>query len=247
MSIAPWSAVATASRCRPVRWAAWTCSCISPRCLHVYRAWRALFIHPGPAARLPVREAPLGDPLWWPALTRYVAEMHAAWLVFGLAARRLFPELRVSSRCSPGLPPLHSERLRARGGPEIDLADPLTFYDTSCNGSYAISLMDRLASVAQLVYGSDRPVVDPGKYGVREVPDWERLRATRGACSQMSPSASRWSGGGGAVLSARSRRQSCRRASQRVAFSMKAVVERGLCSYRVPEAAICVDRSSRGS
>ena len=46
--------------------------------------------------------ASLGDPLWWPALTGYVAGMQAAWLAF-LAAGRREPSAaaRRSSRCSP--------------------------------------------------------------------------------------------------------------------------------------------------
>ena len=134
-----------------------------------------LFVHPGPGTRLPTHEATLGDPLWWPALTRYVAEVHAAWFVFVTAARRQFPELRAVFAMLAGLAPLHSERLLARGGPAIGIEDPLIFYDTSSNGPQAISLMERLVGSEQLLYGSDRPVVDPDCHGIREVLDWERL------------------------------------------------------------------------
>jgi len=146
-----------------------------------------LFVHPGPGSRLPAQEATLGDPLWWPALTRYVAEVHAAWFVFVTAARRQFPRLRVVFAMLAGLAPLHTERLLARGGPAVDLEDPLIFYDTSCNGPYAISLMDRLVGGEQLVYGSDRPVVDPGKHGVREVSDWQRLARNAGRLVGAEP------------------------------------------------------------
>ncbi len=134
-----------------------------------------LFVHPGPGTRLPTHEATLGDPLWWPALTRYVAEVHAAWFVFVTAARRQFPELRVVFAMLAGLAPLHTERLLARGGPAIGIEDPLIFYDTSSNGPQAISLMERLVGSEQLLYGSDRPVVDPDCHGIREALDWERL------------------------------------------------------------------------
>jgi 6-methylsalicylate decarboxylase len=153
---------------------------LSPTLDRVQERGAPLFVHPGPGSRLPTQEATLGDPLWWPALTRYVAEVHAAWFVFVTAARRQFPDLRVVFAMLAGLAPLHTERLLARGGPEVDLEDPLTFYDTSCNGPYAISLMDRLVGGDQLVYGSDRPVADPGKHGVREVPDWKRLAGNAG-------------------------------------------------------------------
>jgi 6-methylsalicylate decarboxylase len=120
-----------------------------------------LFVHPGPAARLPVLEAPLADPLWWPALTRYVAEMQAAWLVWVSAARRLFPELRAIFSMLAGLAPLQFERLRSRGGPAIREHDPLVFYDTSSYGPHAVGLLEQVVGAGQLVYGSDRPVVDP--------------------------------------------------------------------------------------
>jgi 6-methylsalicylate decarboxylase len=150
-------------------------ACLSPALARIQAHGVPLFVHPGPGTRLPTQEATLGDPLWWPALTRYVAEVHAAWFVFVTAARRLFPELRVVFAMLAGLAPLHTERLLARGGPEILVEDPLIFYDTSSNGPHAISLMERLVGVDQLVYGSDRPVVDPGSHGVREVPEWERF------------------------------------------------------------------------
>jgi hypothetical protein len=148
---------------------------LSPVLARIQAHGAALFVHPGPATRLPTREATLGDPLWWPALTRYVAEVHAAWFVFVTAARRQFPELRVVFAMLAGLAPLHTERLLARGGPEIDIEDPLIFYDTSSNGPQAISLMERLVGSEQLLYGSDRPVVDPDCHGIRQALDWERL------------------------------------------------------------------------
>jgi hypothetical protein len=120
-----------------------------------------LFVHPGPAARLSADEASLADPLWWPALTRYVAEMQAAWLVWVSAGRRLFPELRVIFSMLAGLAPLQLERLRSRGGPDIREDDPLVFYDTSSYGPHAVGLMERVVGANQLLYGSDRPVLDP--------------------------------------------------------------------------------------
>ena len=148
---------------------------LSPVLSRIQEHDAALFVHPGPGTRLPTHEATLGDPLWWPALTRYVAEVHAAWFVFVTAARRQFPELRVVFAMLAGLAPLHTERLLARGGPAIDVEDPLIFYDTSSNGPQAISLMERLVGSEQLLYGSDRPVVDPDCHGIRETLDWERL------------------------------------------------------------------------
>jgi predicted TIM-barrel fold metal-dependent hydrolase len=120
-----------------------------------------LFIHPGPGRGAPARECSLADPLWWPALTRYVAQMQAAWLAFSTLARRLYPRLRVIFAMLAGGAPLLSERLEARGGPAVELRDPYSFYDTSSYGPVAIEAMARRVGEQQLLYGSDRPVVEP--------------------------------------------------------------------------------------
>ena len=57
--------------------------------------------------------------------------------------------------------PLLSERLAARGGPPIDLSEPLAFYESSSYGDAAIGAVAGLVGADQLVYGSDRPVVEP--------------------------------------------------------------------------------------
>ncbi len=117
-----------------------------------------LFVHPGSVAS---REAPLDEPLWWRALTDYVSQMQAAWLTFATHGRRELSQLRVVHAMLAGGGPLLSERLAARGGPTRDLADPLTFYDTSSYGPRMTETMARWVGPRQLVYGSDRPVVEP--------------------------------------------------------------------------------------
>ncbi len=81
-----------------------------------------LLIHPGPGpgagGRLEEAGLELGEPLWWPALTRYVAGMQAAWLAFMACGRPLLPRLRVVFAMMAGLAPLQIERIHARGGPE---------------------------------------------------------------------------------------------------------------------------------
>jgi 6-methylsalicylate decarboxylase len=57
--------------------------------------------------------------------------------------------------------PLLSERLTARGGPPIELRDPLTFYETSSYGPVAIEATAARVGAGQLLYGSDRPVIEP--------------------------------------------------------------------------------------
>jgi 6-methylsalicylate decarboxylase len=115
-----------------------------------------VFVHPGPA-----RSASLTEPLWWAALTDYVAQMQAAWLTFATIGRRRHPSLRILFAILAGGAPLHAERLAARGGPPLDLQDPLTFYETSSYGPAAIEAMANQVGRDQLVYGSDRPVIEP--------------------------------------------------------------------------------------
>lgn len=120
-----------------------------------------LFVHPGGVASRDAREAPLTEPLWWRALTDYVWQMQAAWVTFATHGRRELPRLRVVFAMMAGGAPLLSERLAARGGPDVDLGDPLTFYDTSSYGPRFVEALARWTDPSRLVYGSDRPVVEP--------------------------------------------------------------------------------------
>src|SRR3984957_9925936 len=97
-----------------------------------------LFVHPG---GFPPRQPSLSDPLWWTALTGYVSDMQAAWLTFMTHGRRELPRLRVVFAMLAGGAPLQAERLIARGGPAVDLHDPLTFYDTSSYGPMVVDAM----------------------------------------------------------------------------------------------------------
>jgi hypothetical protein len=142
-----------------------------------------LLVHPGPAAPTVAGEASLGDPRWWPALTRYVAEMHAAWLAFLHAGRSEHPELRIVFSMLAGLAPLHAERLASRGGPDRCKRgrehDPLTFYDTSSYGPAGIgAFTEAIGSPGQLLYGSDRPVVEPTLLEEPAALDWDLLADT---------------------------------------------------------------------
>jgi predicted TIM-barrel fold metal-dependent hydrolase len=87
--------------------------------------------------------------------------MQAAWLTFATHGRRELPRLGVVFAMLAGGAPLQSERLATRGGPAINLRDPLTFYDTSSYGPAIVEVMARLLGPERLVHGSDRPVVEP--------------------------------------------------------------------------------------
>jgi 6-methylsalicylate decarboxylase len=130
-----------------------------------------LFIHPGPGLHERLAESSLTDPLWWPALTRYVAQMQAAWLSFTSIGRREYPRLRILFAMLAGGAPMLAERLRTRGGPIVDLRDPLTFYDNSSFGPDALRAFARIVGAEQVLYGSDRPVLEPLP-GARDVLLW---------------------------------------------------------------------------
>jgi hypothetical protein len=119
-----------------------------------------LFVHPGPVASSG-RPGPAASlPAWWPALTDYVAQMQAAWFSFLHAGRRAHPRLRVLFAMLAGGAPLQLERFVARSGTVAVAPDPLAFYDTSSYGPRMLEAMIGAVGAGQLVFGSDRPVVD---------------------------------------------------------------------------------------
>lgn len=120
-----------------------------------------VFVHPGRAPGQPAEAAPQHEPNWWRALSDYISQMQAAWLAFASSGRSQHPDLVVVFAMLAGGAPLLAERLHSRGGPQIDLQDPLTYYDTSSYGAMAIEAIGRIVGRGQLVYGSDRPVIDP--------------------------------------------------------------------------------------
>jgi predicted TIM-barrel fold metal-dependent hydrolase len=128
-----------------------------------------LFVHPGPGFGATPAGSALREPTWWLPLTGYVSQMQAAWLTFVTSGRAEHPQLEVVFAMLAGGGPLLAERLSARGGPSIDLRDPGVFYDSSSFGAAAIEAVARLTGFDQLVYGSDRPVVEP-------VPNWWTVR-----------------------------------------------------------------------
>jgi hypothetical protein len=132
-----------------------------------------LLVHPGPrSGAAHAADGSPGDPLWWPALTGYVALMHAAWLAFLIAGRPRHPRLRVIFSMLAGLAPLQAERLYCRGGPPRSLADPLNFYETSSYGQAAVRAIADIVGPQQLLYGSDRPVAEPSLLGMRDELAW---------------------------------------------------------------------------
>jgi predicted TIM-barrel fold metal-dependent hydrolase len=119
-----------------------------------------LFVHPGPVGGVRTPDA-AHLPHWWPALTDYVAQIQAAWFAFLHVGRRAHPRLRVLFAMLAGGAPLQLERYVARRGVPAPDIDPLVFYDISSYGARMIAAVAAAVGPGQLVYGSDRPVVDP--------------------------------------------------------------------------------------
>jgi hypothetical protein len=118
-----------------------------------------LFVHPGPGTA--AAAAAEAGPAWWAPATTYVAQLHAAWHAVAAWARPDFPRLHVVFAALAGLAPLHAERTALRGGPALDELDARTFYDASSYGPRALRAMAAQVGTAQLVHGTDVPVV-PG-------------------------------------------------------------------------------------
>ncbi|MEA2467300.1 MAG: 6-methylsalicylate decarboxylase [Thermoleophilaceae bacterium] len=136
-----------------------------------------LLVHPGPGPRTRAAELDPHNPHWWPALTRYVTEMSHAWHAFVAFGRPQHPRLRVVFVMLAGLAPLHLERLIARGGPAEIAIDQNVFFDTSSYGPQAIDALVRVQGVDQVVYGSDRPVVEPRTWTLGEAAHYATLVA----------------------------------------------------------------------
>jgi len=113
-----------------------------------------LFVHPGPAPVLP------GVPAWWPAVVDYTAQMQAAYAAWLALYTDRWPELRVVFAILAGGAPIQLERLASRGVETRSVLRPNVFLDTASYGERALELALATYGVAQLVYGSDVPVID---------------------------------------------------------------------------------------
>lgn len=119
------------------------------------RAGQVLFVHPGPPAA-----PPAGAPAWWTAVVDYPAQMQAAyfaWLDHGLDRH---PDLDVVFAVLAGGAPVQLERLRSRGGDPERAGHAKIHLDVASYGTRALALCHATIGTGQLVYGSDRPVVD---------------------------------------------------------------------------------------
>ena len=141
------------------------------------RRGRPLFVHPGPCP-WEAPPHPSAEEAWWPALTRYVAEMNAAWHAFVSVGPNPLPPARVVFALLAGLAPLQLERLAVRGGPAERALDARFLYEVSSYGPRSIEAVGRVVGAGQLVFGSDRPVDSPGPPAASP---WTRLAARNAA------------------------------------------------------------------
>ena len=114
-----------------------------------------LFVHPGPAP------FPPGAPEWWPAIVDYPTQMHAAYFHWLASGRERWPTVRVVFAILAGGAPFQLERLAQRGRDVRSTLDPNVYLDVASYGRRSIGLCAQTFGAENLVYGSDRPVVDP--------------------------------------------------------------------------------------
>jgi predicted TIM-barrel fold metal-dependent hydrolase len=119
------------------------------------RAGQVLFVHPGPPG-VPSAEAPS----WWTAVVDYPAQMQAAYFAWVDDGVERHPDLDIVFAVLAGGAPVQLERLRSRGGDPARAKHARVHLDVASYGTRALELCLAAVGPAQLVYGSDRPVVD---------------------------------------------------------------------------------------
>jgi 6-methylsalicylate decarboxylase len=119
------------------------------------RAGQVLFVHPGPPGA-----PPAGAPPWWTAVVDYPAQMQAAYFAWLDDGVERHPDLDVVFAVLAGGAPVQLERLRSRGGDPERAGHTRIYLDVASYGTRGLGLCLSAVGPDQLVYGSDRPVVD---------------------------------------------------------------------------------------
>jgi predicted TIM-barrel fold metal-dependent hydrolase len=114
-----------------------------------------LFVHPGAVTQTE------GVPGWWTAVVDYTAQMHVAYFRWLVDGRRRWPSLRIAFAILAGGAPFQLERLGQRGPDTRSVLDPNVYFDVATYARRSIELCAETFGVNQLLYGSDRPVVEP--------------------------------------------------------------------------------------
>ncbi len=136
-----------------------------------------LFVHPGPAS------VPKGAPAWWPTVVDYTAQMQAAYAALDRARCRPLARPARRLRDPRGRSADPARTARVTGVDTRSILRPNVFLDTASYGERALELALATYGVAQLVYGSDTPVID-SEQTLRSVRSfgrfWNSMRV--GAC-----------------------------------------------------------------
>lgn len=127
---------------------------LEPLLAELDRRGSLLFVHPGPAT------VPEGAPAWWPAVVDYTGQMQAAYAAWLARYSDRWPGVRVVFAILAGGAPIQLERLASRGVDTRSVLRPNVYLDTASYGERALELSLATYGVAQLVYGSDAPVID---------------------------------------------------------------------------------------
>ncbi|HXV57705.1 MAG TPA: amidohydrolase family protein [Gaiellaceae bacterium] len=120
------------------------------------RRGQILFVHPGPP-----EPPPAGAPRWWAPVVDYTHQLQAAYFTWLDRDADSHPELDVVFAALAGGAPVQLERLEVRGGDLRAARFRRVYLDTSSYGRQGLDLCLAALGAGRLVYGSDRPVVDP--------------------------------------------------------------------------------------
>ncbi len=137
---------------------------IAPLLDELERSSVPLFVHPG-AARMRSEV-----PDWWTSVVDYTSQMQVAYFHWLAGGSVRWPGLRVAFAILAGGAPFQLERLGHKGRPVRSVLDPNVYLDVATYARRSIELCAETFGVDRLLYGSDRPVVDPT----------QTLRAVRG-------------------------------------------------------------------
>jgi len=142
-----------AGACIPA-WNLATLAELEPLLAELERRRALLFVHPAPAP------APADAPGWWAAVVDYTSQMQAAYAAWIAHYADRWPDLSVVFAILAGGAPFQLERLASRGIDARSVVRPNVYLDTASYGPRALELSLATYGVAQLVYGSDAPVID---------------------------------------------------------------------------------------
>jgi 6-methylsalicylate decarboxylase len=113
-----------------------------------------LFVHPG------AEPNPSAAPVWWASVVGYAVQMQIAYAQWLAGGADRWPELRVVFAILAGGAPVQLERLASRGVDTRTVLHENVFFDTASYAERALELALATFGVDQIVYGSDRPVID---------------------------------------------------------------------------------------